>query len=138
MKARSHLPAGDLPGVLRCEPVPAAQLRRPVGVGGGQGIGQQVPAGNQGFLHRLELPLQPGGQNGQAHDLDQADGLPLDVVDLLVGVEEAQGVLRRGQVVAQGQVQLVGLPPPPGDGGDRCCGARRRSLAKIMAPRASL
>ena len=35
---------------------------------------------------------------------------------------EAQGVLLRGQVVPQYQVQLKFLPPPPGDGGDGIVG----------------
>ncbi len=44
------------------------------------------------------------------------------MVQLLVGVEHPQGVLRGGAVVAQHQIQLVVLPPPPGDGGDGVVG----------------
>ena len=76
----------------------------------------------QGLLQKLRLGKEPGRQNGQAHHFDEADVLLLDVVVLGVGVEQPQRVLLGGAVVAQHQVQLVVLPPPPGDGGDGVVG----------------
>ena len=69
----------------------------------------------QGLLQQPCLGEQPGRQNGQAHHLDQADVLLFDVVVLGMGVEQPQGVLRGGAVVAQHQIQLVVLPPAAGD-----------------------
>ncbi len=84
---------------------------------GGQLSGPEIGPGGQGVRHCGQLFLEPGGQNGQAHHLDQADILLFDVVELPVGVIDSQGVLLGGNVVAQHQVQLVSFAPPPGDGG---------------------
>ena len=87
-----------------------------------QGILPQIAAGDQLVRHCGQLRLQAGGEDGQPHHLDEADVLLFDVVELRVGVVETQRVLRRGQVVAQHQVQLIVLPPPAGDGGDGVVG----------------
>ena len=62
------------------------------GVGGG--TGQNI--GNGGALI-----FQAGGQDGQAHYLNQADILFFDVVVFLVRVEDAVRILFGGAVVAQ-------------------------------------
>ena len=90
----------------------------PVGVGGGQLVGAQVAAVRQLFRHRRQLRLQAGGQYGQAHDLDQADILLLDVVQLGMRVIEPQRMLLGGEVVAQHQVQLIALAAAAGNRGD--------------------
>ena len=51
-------------------------------------------AGHQCVGQIKQLLLQAAGQNGQTHDLDEADVLFLDVVELGVGVVDAQRVLR--------------------------------------------
>ena len=84
--------------------------------------------------------LEAAGQDGQAHDLDQADVLLLDVVELGVGVEDAQRMLGGGDVVAQHQVELVLAVPHPGDGGDGVVGLAvglgkdKAALVRVAAP----
>ena len=65
--------------------------------------GKQVPG------HGVELRHQARRQDGQAHDLDEADVLLLDVVVLGVRVEYAQRVLVGGDVAAKCEVGLVEL-----------------------------
>ena len=66
----------------------------------------------------MQLVPQPGGQHRKTHDLDEADVLLLDVVQLLMGMVDAEGILLRGDVVAQHQIQLKLSLPHTGDGGD--------------------
>ena len=80
-------------------------------VGRGHMRGQQVGQVEQ-------LLLQAAGQHRQTHDLDEADVFLFDVVELGVGVVDAQRVFRRGDVVAEHEVQLESAVPHPGDGGD--------------------
>ena len=69
-----------------------------------------------------QLLLQAAGEHGQTHDLDQADVLFFDVVELGVGVVNAQRMLRGGDVVAQDEIQLELAVPHPGNGGDGVVG----------------
>ena len=112
----------DVQGVVRRDGVLALEAIGPVGVLGGALIGTEVGTPHQGVGHGGQLLLQPGRQHGQAHDLDEADVLLLDVVELGMGVVDAQGVLGGGDVVAEHQVQLVVAAPAAGDGGDGVVG----------------
>ena len=79
-------------------------------------------AGYQYVCQIKQLLLQAAGQHGQTHDLDKADVLLFDVVQLGMGVEHAQRVFRRGDVVAQHQIQLVFAIPHAGNGGNGVVG----------------
>ena len=46
----------------------------------------QIGAAHEAVRHGGQLGLETGGQHGEAHDLDEADVLLLDVVELGVGV----------------------------------------------------
>lgn len=73
------------------------------------------------------LIFQAGGQDGQAHYLNQADILFFDVVVFLVRVEDAVRILFGGAVVAQRQVQNVAvILIIVQNGGGRCCAGYRR------------
>ena len=99
--------------------VTGEDVHRPLGVlldalavlGGGS-------AGRESGLHISHLCLQAAGQDGETHDLDEADVFFFDMVELCVGVVDAQRMLRRGDVVAQHQIELELAIPHPGDGGD--------------------
>ena len=70
----------------------------------GIGLGRQ-----QVLADSAELGNQARRQNGQAHDLDQADVLLLNVVVLGMRVEYAQRMLVGRDVAAKRQVGLVDL-----------------------------
>ena len=74
--------------------------------------------GRESGLHISHLCLQAAGQDGETHDLDEADVFFFDMVELCVGVIDAQRMLRRGDVVAQHQIELEPAIPHPGDRGD--------------------
>ena len=63
--------------------------------------------GHQHICQIEQLLLQAAGKDCQTHDLDQADVLLFDVVELCVGMVDPQRVLRGGDVVAQDQIQLI-------------------------------
>ena len=111
-------------------------LERASKVVAGIGLGcQQVLADS------AELGNQARRQNGQAHDLDQADVLLLDVVQRLVRMVQAQRMLRRGEVIAQDEVKLKRIFPAAGDGRDGVVrnavrfGEDHGSFVRIAAPR---
>ena len=58
------------------------------------------------LLQRLHLAEKAGRKNRQSHDLDQADVLFLDVVQLLMRMEDSKRILLRGPVVPKDQIQL--------------------------------
>ena len=93
---------------------------------GGALVGPQVSALDKALRHSRQLLLEPGREHRQPHHLDKADVLLLDVVQLRVGVIDPQGVLFRGDVVAQHQVQFKFVSPLPGDGGDGVVGLALR------------
>ena len=70
-------------------------------------------------LEASHLFFQPSGQDCQTHDLDQADVLLLDVVQLLVRMVKAHRMFRCGQVVAEYEVKLILAVPHPRDRRDR-------------------
>ena len=77
---------------------------------------------------RLEvrhLLFESAGQHRQTHDFDQADVFLLNVVQLLVRMIKPHRVFRRGQVVAQDQIQLILAVPHPGN---RCDGVVRLTV----------
>ena len=73
-------------------------------------------------LQQRQLGLQAAGQDEQAHHLDQADVLLLDVVQRRMGMEDAQRMLLAGAVVAQHQVQPVHAVHLAQDGRDGVVG----------------
>ena len=77
-------PAGfleeDLQGVVRGKGMASLQLRDPIGVLGKGRIAANVPALEDGLGQIGQLTLQAAGEHRQAHDLDEADVLLLDVV----------------------------------------------------------
>ena len=91
---------------------PLGVLLQLFGVLGSGGAGDQYIGQLGHFL------LQAAGQNGQTHDLDEADIFLFDMVQFCVRVEHAQRVLLGGDVIAQHQIQLIFAVPHPGDGGD--------------------
>ena len=78
--------------------------------------------GHQHICQIEQLLLQAAGKDCQTHDLDQADVLLFDVVELCVGMVDPQRVFRGGDVVAQDQIQLISAIPHPGNGGDGVVG----------------
>ena len=77
-----------------------------------------VRAGQDGLLQCGQLALQAGGQNGKAHDLDEADVLFFDMVQGRMRVEDAERMFRRCDVVAQDEVQLIVYAAAAGNGCD--------------------
>gem|GEM_PF-5632468 len=71
------------------------------------------------LLQRGHLFLEARRQHGEAHDLDEADILFLDVVNFLMRMEDAERILVRRAVVAQHEVELVALALAAGDWRDR-------------------
>ena len=78
-------------------------------------LGNVVVAAEHVLFDLGELLLQARRQNGQAHDLDQADVLLLDVLHIRVRVVDAVGELLGGLIVAQHQVELVFVALPACD-----------------------
>ena len=104
--------------VFRRERVPRLQLLRPARVLLQRLVGAQVAVLQDRVCQKRKLSVQPGRQDGEAHDLDQADVLLLDVVQRLVRMVQAQRMLRRGEVIAQDEVKLKRIFPAAGDGRD--------------------
>lgn len=89
------------------------------------------------------------GQNEQAHNLDDAYRFLLDVVQLLRGVEDAEGVFLVRAVVAQDEVELIFAVLIDGcNGGDcvvldffavfaRCAAKDIYALVAIIVPRSA-
>ena len=100
--------------VFRRERVPRLQLLRPARVLLQRLVGAQVAVLQDRVCQKRKLSVQPGRQNGEAHDLDQADVLLLDVVQRLVRMVQAQRMLRRGEVIAQDEVKLKRIFPVGG------------------------
>ena len=104
-------------------------------------VGAQVAVLQDRVCQKRKLSVQPGRQNGEAHDLDQADVLLLDVVQRLVRMVQAQRMLRRGEVIAQDEVKLKRIFPAAGDGRDGVVrnavrfGEDHGGFVRIAAPR---
>ena len=65
------------------------------------------------------LLFESAGQNRQTHDLDQADVLLFDVVQLLVRMIEAHRMFRRGQIVAKHKIEFIAAVSHAGNRRDR-------------------
>ena len=87
----------------------------------------------QEVLQRGQFRLQATGQNEQAHHLNQADVLLLDVMQRRMGVEDAQGMLVAGAVVAQHQAELVFVIHLAQDGRDGVVGRTVRLGVDVAA-----
>ena len=81
-------------------------------------VAADIRAGEDGFFQSGHLAVQAGRKHRKAHDLDQADVLLLDVVQLRMGMIYAERMLLGGDVVAEHQIQLVIIAALSGDGGD--------------------
>ena len=106
----------DAAGVFLGENISALDLRHPVPVL--LQIAGQLLIVEDGDFQTGQFILQAGGQNRQTHDLNQADVLFLDMMELAVGMEDAERVFCGGDVVAQNQIQLVILAFAASDGRD--------------------
>ena len=73
----------------------------------GDGFEVQGSLAREEVFDLLAFALQPAGEDEQPLHLDDADGLLLDVVQFLGGVEDAVGVFLVGAVVAQDEVDLI-------------------------------
>ena len=82
-------------------------LASPLGMGGRKRVGaeRRVVAREQVVDHSAELGLESWRENGHAHDLDEADVLLLDMPEPLVRVEDAERVLRRGDVASEREIE---------------------------------
>ena len=67
-------------------------------------------------LDNRQFGCQARGEDGAAHDLDEADVLLLNVEESLRHVEKPEGVLRRRAVVAQHEIHHVVVVLAPQDG----------------------
>ena len=70
-------------------------------------------------LELRHLALETRGQHSEAHDLDEADVLLLDVMHLGMRMEDAERILVRRAVVAQHEVELVAATLAARDRRDR-------------------
>ncbi len=109
-----------LPG--RQARVPPGQPAGPLAVGRRLRVVHGVGPGHETACHGGELGHEPRRQDGETHDLDEADVLLLDVMPLLVGVEHAERVLVGGHVAAQREVGPVAVAHPVDDGRDGVVG----------------
>ena len=74
------------------------------------------------LLQLCQFLFQSGGQDCQAHDLDQANVFLLDMVQFSVGMEHTQRMLFGGDVITQDQIHLVILSPAACNGSDGIVG----------------
>ena len=81
-KHQTGLLLDHVQGVIGGDLILALKALSPVSVRGGEGIGTQVLALGQLLGHGGQFRLQTGGQDSQTHDLDEANVLLLDVVQL--------------------------------------------------------
>ena len=95
------------------------QLLRPIRVRRDARVRADIAAAQDGVLQRLKLGLKPRRQHRKPHDLDKPDILLLDMVQLRMRVEHAEGVLLRRAVIAQDEVKLIAHAVAPRDGRDR-------------------
>ena len=65
------------------------------------------------------LFFESAGQDRQTHNLDQADVLLFDVVQLLVRMVEAHRMFRRGQIVAKHKIEFIAAVSHAGNRRDR-------------------
>ena len=102
-------------------------------------VGRQGRGAREEILDLRQLLLQPAGQDEQAHRLNEADVFFFDVMILRVRMEDPQGVLLRGEVVAQqdvGGIALIRLSDHGGDGvvAGIGTGDDAQSLIAVIAP----
>ncbi len=69
-------------------------------------------------LQILQLLPKPRREHRKTHYLNETDVLLLDMVELRMRMENPQGMLFRGDVVSEHQIQFKTLSPLPGNGRD--------------------
>lgn len=72
-------------------------------------VGSDVLAFYDVVLEQLQLFFEAGRQNCQSHNLDEADIFFLDIVILGMWMIDTQWMFFGGDVVAQGQIEFIGV-----------------------------
>ena len=65
---------------------------------------------------KRKLLLKPRRKHRKPHDFNKADILFLDMMQLLVGMINAQRMFFCGNIISENQIQLIGIAAFSGDG----------------------